>query len=135
VRDTCIIALPTATIRTTELDAVSVVEVAGDVDMPDATKLGALLAAIVDRGPAGLVVDLSGTAFFYSAGINALISATKRARDRGVAMTVVAAHRAVLRPLQLTGLAEVLTIRQTLDQALAEFRVEREPQEQSTATG
>ena len=117
VRDTCTIALSTTTIRTMELGTVSVVEVTGDVEMTNVAQFAALLATAVDRCRAGLVVDHAGTAFFCCAGIGALVAADRRAWDRGVAMAV-AGHRAVLRPLRLTGLADLLAVRATLDEAV-----------------
>jgi anti-anti-sigma factor len=132
VRDTCTIALSTTTIRTTDLDTVSVVEVTGEIDMANANQLLALLTAAIDRCPAALVVDLSGTAFFYSAGINALVSTANRAQDHGVALLVVADHRAVLQPLRLTGVDTLLTLRPTLDQALAGLRAEPAPRHRQT---
>ncbi len=110
---------PIATVHTEDLDRVAVVEVAGDVDMSNAADLLAALVAALDRGPRGLVVDLTRTTFFCSAGINLLVNAAMRAGDREVRMAVLADHSAVLRPLQLAGVNDLLTIRPTREAALA----------------
>ncbi|GAB1516247.1 STAS domain-containing protein [Actinophytocola sp. KF-1] len=111
------VRLPIATVRTEELDGAAVVEVTGDVDMSNAAELRAALTAALDSGPA--VVDLTGTTFFCSAGINVLVNAAILARDHEVRLAVQAAHGAVLRPLQLAGVHDMLTICPTREAALA----------------
>ncbi|MBY8853871.1 hypothetical protein K7G98_38840, partial [Saccharothrix sp. MB29] len=51
-----------------------------------------------------------------------LVQAAEHARRCGVAFVVAAAHRAVLRPLQATGLDKVFDIRPDQDQAVAAVR-------------
>lgn len=125
MRDTYTIALPSMTIRTLDLDGVPSVDVAGDLDAVNGAQFLAVLTARLDEYPPGLVVDLTRTEFFCSAGINALIAAATQARRQGVVMAVVADHPTVLRPLRITGVDEVLNIHPTLDRALAALRTER----------
>ena len=108
-----------ATFHVEELDRISVVEVTGDVDMANAADLLATLTTTLDSCPAGMVVDLTRTTFFCSAGINLLVTAATRARERSLPMVVLADHSAVLRPLQLAGVSGLLTIRPTRELALA----------------
>jgi anti-anti-sigma factor len=134
VDDVCIIALPTITIRARDVDRVAVVEVAGDIDMSNADQVRGLLTASVDRQPAGLVVDLTGIDFFSSAGINALVFSAARARAQAVTMVVVAGQRAVLRPLEITGVDEVLTLHPTVELAMAAVRTEEAHRPPSSAS-
>ncbi len=112
------VPVPIATVQTEDRDSVAVVVVAGDVDMSNAADLLAALTAAVDSCPLGVVVDLTRTTFFCSAGINALVTSAVRARDRDVPLAVQADHSAVLRPVQLSGVNTLLTIRPTRESAL-----------------
>ena len=68
-----------------------------------------------------MVVDLLQVSFLASRGLAALVSASKQAQTRGRQLRIVAGqNRRVLRPLQLTGLDLVLSLRATLDEALAD---------------
>jgi anti-anti-sigma factor len=65
--------------------------------------------------PATLVIDLTQARFFSSAALAILVLAH---RSVEVALRVVARDQVVLRPLELTGLAEDLEIHSTLESAL-----------------
>lgn len=67
-----------------------------------------------------LIVDLSGVGFFASAGLNTLVTVHKQATANAVPFVVVAAQRAVLRPITVLGLDLTLTVRASIDEALAE---------------
>jgi anti-sigma B factor antagonist len=119
VRDNCTIALSATTIRARHLDGVAVVEVTGEIDLMSGGSLLAILTAQVDQRPTGLVVDLTGTEFFGSTGIGTLLKTAALAHDHGIEMVVVTDHRAVLRPLQITGVDQELRIRPTVARAVA----------------
>ena len=94
-----------------------VVGVAGEVDH---TTVGALhfelaTALALATPPAPVVLDLTGVTFFGSAGLTELVEQHKRA---GGPLRVVAAHRRVLRPIQLTELDRMLRLFPTRDSAL-----------------
>ena len=125
MRDTCIIALSTTTIRTRTLDGTAVVEVTGEIDLVSGGSLLAVLTAQLDQQPTGLVVDLTGTEFFGSTGIGTLLTTFAQAQDRGIVMVVVADHRTVLRPLRITGVDRELRIQPTV--ALARAALEALP--------
>ena len=86
------------------------VAVSGEVDCSTAPRLTACVEAVLASGPAELVVDLTGVSFLDSAGLHALVSAHTAAGRLGVPMRVLVATRAVLRPIQVTGLEHVLHI-------------------------
>lgn len=84
---------------------------AGDVDMLTAPSLADHVRAQLDSGQVRcLVFDLGGVTFLGSAGLAVLAEANTTAMDKAVAVRVVASSRMVLRPLQVTGLDQVLTI-------------------------
>ncbi len=84
--------------------------VSGEVDSSSAPRLREVVdAAFADRVPA-LTVDLDGVTFLDSAGLCVLAGAHRRAAEGGVLLRVVASSRAVIRPLQITGLYDLLAV-------------------------
>jgi anti-sigma B factor antagonist len=84
------------------------VTAAGEIDSSSAPLLRAHLDAVLEGGVEELVVDLSEVTFLDSAGLCVLAAAHRRAGGQGVRMRVLAASRAVIRPLQITGLWALL---------------------------
>ena len=80
------------------------VSTTGEVDSTSAPRLHAELDAQLDAGVRELIVDLDGVTFLDSAGLCALAAIHRRAVGEGVTLRVLASHRAVIRPLQITGL-------------------------------
>ena len=101
---------------------VAVVEVTGEIDMACDQPIRAAVADQLDRRPAGLVLDLTRVDFFGSTGISTLISAHEMADERGKKLHVVAPQRAVRRPLQVTGVADVLALYDSVDEAVAALK-------------
>lgn len=98
-------------------NGVTVVSVAGEVDMLSAPELRATVGQHITDGST-LVLDLNGVTFLGSAGLAVLVEAAQQSKTRGVALRVVAADRAVKRPLEATGLGEVFTIHPTVESAV-----------------
>ncbi len=90
-------------------DALDVV-VSGEVDSVTAAGLREGLVGVLARaGMSEVVVDLQGVTFLDSAGLCALATAHRDAGRAGQRLLLRAGeNRAVLRPLQLTGLWDVL---------------------------
>ena len=81
---------------------------AGEVDSSSAPVLERSLDGVLDGQLDELVVDLCAVTFLDSAGLCVLATTHRRARDKQVALRVLAASRAVIRPLQITGLWQLL---------------------------
>jgi len=84
--------------------------VSGEVDSSSAPTLNARLDEVFDRGVTDLTVDLTGVTFLDSAGLCVLAAAHRRAMRAGVHLRVVATSRAVIRPMQITGLYDLLHV-------------------------
>lgn len=97
-----------------------VITLTGDVDSATAPRLRQVVLdalATPDAGP--VVIDMTDVSFLSSAGLGALIDAHHDADQHGEPLRVVVDHaRPVLRPLQLSGLDQVLTLFHFLDNAL-----------------
>lgn len=89
-----------------------VVAVAGEVDSATAPGLRDCLLEVLDRAGDGYVeVDLSGVTFLDSAGLSALATAHRAAvRAHRELRIRCGTARAVVRPLQITGLWDVFTV-------------------------
>jgi anti-sigma B factor antagonist len=113
----------TATIEPTPSDLVSLavsgaaprlrLTAVGEVDSSSAPLLKQHLEALLDGGgTAELTVDLDGVTFLDSAGLCVLAAAHRHAVKRGIRLRVLASARAVIRPMQITGLWELLAAEQ-----------------------
>jgi anti-sigma B factor antagonist len=96
-----------------------VVAVGGELDLATAGTFETHLTAALATGCPRVVVDLTGVTFFGVAGITGLLRCRDQAAVRGTALRVVAAHRAVLRPLALLDLTPRFPIHPTLASALS----------------
>jgi anti-sigma B factor antagonist len=110
-------ALPIDVVVDRPADGVVVATVAGEVDMLTAPALRAAVLAELDDCTV-LVIDLSGVSFLGSAGLAVLVEASHEAQRRQVELRLVAAGRSVQRPLEITGLTEVLTTFPSRDDAV-----------------
>jgi anti-sigma B factor antagonist len=104
-------------IARSEQSGAIVVEVAGDVDTTTAPALVEAADEALAAAPPVLVVDLSRVEFLASPGLTALLTIHRNAGST-TAVRIVAAGRATLRPIQLTGLEESLSLFPTREAAL-----------------
>jgi anti-sigma B factor antagonist len=88
--------------------AVVRVTAVGEVDSTSAPVLREHLEALLDGDVREFTVDLGQVTFLDSAGLCVLAAAHRRAVRQDVTMRVLASSRAVIRPLQITGLWELL---------------------------
>jgi anti-sigma B factor antagonist len=89
-----------------------VVTADGEIDSTSAPELRQRLTEILDDGAAEFTVDLRQVSFLDSAGLCVLAGAHRRAVEQGSRMRLLAASRAVIRPLQITGLWKLLQAEQ-----------------------
>jgi anti-sigma B factor antagonist len=100
------------------VDDFEVLSVVGVVDMLTASQVEEAIAAAARDSPRGVIVDLGAVDFLASAGMGILVAA----RDElpaAVRFAVVADGPATSRPLKLVGIADVVGLHATLDDALA----------------
>jgi anti-sigma B factor antagonist len=88
--------------------AAACVSAAGEVDSTSAPVLRQQLDDLLDGDVLEFTVDLGRVTFLDSAGLCVLAAAHRRAVRQGVTMRVLASSRAVIRPLQITGLWDLL---------------------------
>jgi anti-sigma B factor antagonist len=89
-------------------DEHAVVSVHGDLDVATAPTLLRESFAALALPIAGLTLDLEGTTFMDSSGLDALLQAQRHGRDLGIAVDLKAVPPQPLRVIELTGLTELL---------------------------
>lgn len=106
------------------VDGTLVVAAAGEVDTDTAPELAAAVLACVDQAGGGpCVLDLTNVSFLDSAGLTILLEATLRAEGNQESLGIVVdANRPVIRPIEVTGLDEVLTLFHTVEEAVGADR-------------
>ena len=100
---------------------VVVAELSGEIDMSNATELGAAMLAQLRAGETlGLVVDLSGVTYLDSAGIHVIYGIRERLRTRGMKLRLVVPPRApIFDALRITGLTEAVPVHDEVAEAEA----------------
>jgi anti-sigma B factor antagonist len=80
----------------------------GEIDSSSAPLLRQWVDAVLDGDVSELIIDLDGVTFLDSAGLCVLAAAHRRAIQDDVRLRVLASSRAVIRPMQITGLWKLL---------------------------
>jgi anti-sigma B factor antagonist len=93
-----------------------VVALAGELDVADAVRIGALVTTVAIRVPR-LIVDLAALEFTDCAGMRALATAAKQARQAGGGLVLAAPRSLVLRVLDLTGLMTGVPVYSSVEEA------------------
>lgn len=99
-------------------DRLAVIKVSGELDMLTAPVLQACIAREIESADP-VIIDLAAVVFLGSAGLSVLVEARTSAKEAHVGCALVTDAPAVLRPVKLTGLTEVLSPYPTLALALA----------------
>lgn len=100
------------------VDGVAIVSVSGVVDMLTSPQLESAIDAALTQKPSAVVIDFTNVEFLASAGMGVLVAAHDKA-GTDVRFSVVADGPATSRPLKLVGIAEIVSLYPSLDEALA----------------
>jgi anti-sigma B factor antagonist len=86
-------------------------EVAGDLDLDTAPKLLTEVVEQLEAGMTELVIDLTSLAFIDSSGLGTLVGCWRRAQQVGAALVIANPSEDVRMTLEITGLDQILPIR------------------------
>jgi len=101
---------------------IHILEIRGRLEAFTVSALRDQQATLIDAGASHFVIDLSQTAFMDSAGMSALVSLLKRARQAGGDVVLVKpTDPAAYRILTLTRFDQVFTIKDTVEDAIKHF--------------
>jgi anti-sigma B factor antagonist len=101
-----------------QVNGVPVVRAAVEVDATNAQDLRSAIVAAISAGAERLIVDMSGTEFCDSTGLNVLVRAHKRLADAGGELLLVATEPTLLRIFKVTGMDTMFHLFASLDEAL-----------------
>ena len=102
-----------------QVGGLPVITLPAEIDIANAGELRAALLAAAKRGDASVVVDMSGTAFCDSTGLNVLVRAHKWALVEGGALRVVVAEPTLIRIFTVIGADQMIPVFASLDEAVS----------------
>jgi anti-anti-sigma factor len=97
----------------------AVVSASGEIDITNAEPFRDVLLSALNAGATGLVVDLTAATFLDSAGVTALVRATRRATATDASLRLAVAAPPVLRVLNLVGIDRLVEVHPSLADAVA----------------
>jgi anti-sigma B factor antagonist len=97
----------------------TVIEVSGEIDVYTAPRLRETLVSLVEAGNNRLIVDMEGVEFLDSTGLGVLVGGLKRVRAHDGGIDLVCTQGRILRIFRITGLSNVFSIFDSVDEALA----------------
>lgn len=100
-------------------DGYTLVTVHGEIDMDSGPILDDALSRQVSAGLTRLLLDLSSVGFMDSFGLRILVRAERRTREAGGSLSLIAPTRSVARVLRLTGFTLMVSVYDTVGDALA----------------
>ena len=101
------------------------VTAAGEIDLTNAESLRDTLLSALNAGALGLVVDLTAATFIDSAGVSALVRASRRAAATETTVRLAVTAPAVLRVLDLVGINRLIEVHPSVTEAVASLPEDR----------
>jgi anti-sigma B factor antagonist len=98
-------------------EGTAVVRIAGEIDLSTAPAFEKAITEALEHQPAVLAIELSEVTFMASVGLRVLAATNEKVGD-ATRIAVIANNPAASRPIQLTGLDNVVELFPTLDAAL-----------------
>ncbi len=120
--------MPEAGFAVEAVSGVPVVATPEEIDITNAAGLRTALLEAFAHGRGTLVVDMSGTQFCDSSGINVLVRAHQRAQAEGGELLLVLTATTVLRAFRITGIDRIIRSFSSLEKALAHAPAARSAQ-------
>jgi anti-anti-sigma factor len=103
-------------------DGITIAKIRGEIDLSNATELEIAISEALPNEATGLVVDLAQVEYLDSSGIGLLFNLARRVSRRQQELVIVVPGEAHVREiLTLSGAADTLTLRESLDDALSEL--------------
>jgi anti-anti-sigma factor len=97
----------------------AVVTATGEVDLTNAESLRDALLSALNAGARGLVVDMTATTFLDSAGVTALVRASRRSAATEATLRLAVTAAPVLRVLNLVGIDQLIEVYPSVSDAVA----------------
>ena len=101
---------------------VTVVSIAGSLDAMTSPQLTEFLNGQLAEGRANLIGDLAALEYTSSAGLRAILNATKEARQRGGDVRLAAVQPNVKKVFELSGVTSILKFYSDVPAAVASYK-------------
>jgi len=105
----------------------TVVTVEADLDLRCTAQVRERLAEELSLRPHALIADFTRVTFCSAAGLSVLIETAAAAEAAGIPFVLAASQRAVLRPIRALGLAGVLPVARSAEEAVLRVPAARRP--------
>jgi anti-sigma B factor antagonist len=109
--------MPEVSFPVSLINGMAVVTTPDEIDISNASLLRAALVTATHSAAEIVVVDMSGTEYVDSTGLNVLVRAQKKADPADVQLRLVVQGNAVQRMLTVTGVAGLFRVYASLDEA------------------
>ena len=103
-----------------QTDSAVILTATGRIDMTTSNEFCKRLSAILAAGRP-VVIDLSGVNYISSAGLRALMLASKQARNTGTGLAIAALQPVVLEIFQISRFDKLVPCHPSVEAALASF--------------
>lgn len=110
----------------------AVITATGEIDLTNAEYLRDALLSTLNAGATALVVDLTAVTFLDSAGVTALVRASRRADAAEAALRLAVTAPAVLRVMNLVGIDQLVPVYPSVAAALAALSAQDAVMDSST---
>lgn len=104
------------------IDGISIVEVAGEVDIATVSLLAKALDDAVHSAKGHVIIDAQQLTYIDSAGLQTLLSAHRNLRDGGRSMLIVGCHGIFYRLMKISQLARYFNLFASMDEAMAHLQ-------------
>jgi anti-anti-sigma factor len=119
---------PLARLSLETRDGIQIAHISGEVDIANASTLQSEISDTVGNTVLGLVVDLTATEYFDSAGIRMLFELRKRLTGRRQSLRVVVPRESVIiTALLVTEVDQIIPIDETVDQSVGAIAEDGRP--------
>ena len=105
---------------------IAVLAITGEMDLGTAPAVAHAIAEVLAEDPPSLIIDLLGVQFLASAGVAVLLNAREKFVD-SEGFSVVAQGRMTSRAIQLLDLDHLLSLQETVEDALAKAKARQVP--------
>lgn len=111
------------TLPVRRLDGCIAVELPTEVDLDNAPDIGDQLVGLLNPDAPGLIVDMTGTSFCDSSGVNAVVRAYHRALEVGGWVRLVVTASSVHKVFQIVSVDQLIPIHASVGDAAAQAEV------------
>jgi anti-sigma B factor antagonist len=105
-------------LREVERTGIQVIDIVGEVNIYNVSRLREVLSAAILRKPSEIVVNLSDVRYIDSSGLGVLLGGLKRLRAEGGSIRIAAANAFVTKVLVLTGMTNIFPVFATVTEAI-----------------